>query len=259
MTLQNQPALRLRETTRLADVDEVLESIASLRAAHRHFEFFAFPHTRAAMTLSTDEADADVPIDLGDEAREVELLRDVYRMVGGFPGFGDWLYQRLLQAGVDDAPIHRTGPSWAVLTHVRLSRFREMEYTVPAEAGPDCLREILATIVERRIPIVFPIEYRYVKGDDVWLSMFHARDGCSISLHQYADQDHRPYFDAMEPIFWKYDGRPHWGKLHGLGAERLAGLYPRWRDFLEVRAELDPDGRMLNDHLAHVFGARRRS
>lgn len=258
MTLQNQPAMRMRETTRVADVHEVLDSVASLRAAHRHFEFFAFPHTRAALTISTDEADASVPTELGDDAREVELLRNVYRKVGGLPGFGDWLYERLLAAGVDDAPVHRTGPSHSVLTHVRLSRFREMEYTVPAEAGPDCLREILAAIVERRIPIVFPIEYRYVKGDDIWLSMFHERDGCSISLHQYADQDHRPYFDAMEPIFWKYEGRPHWGKLHSLGAEQLARRYPRFDDFRGLRAELDPEGRMLNDHLAHVLGARPR-
>jgi FAD/FMN-containing dehydrogenase len=126
---------------------------------------------------------------------------------------------------------------------------------VPAAAGPACLREILDTIRSRRIPVVFPIEYRYVRADDAWLSMFGARDGCSISIHQFHDLDYAPYFDAIEPIFWKYEGRPHWGKLHTLGSERLARLYPRWSDFQAVRRELDPRGRMLNDHLRYVLGA----
>ena len=101
----------------------------------------------------------------------------------------------------------------------------------------------------------WPLEYRYVRRDDAWLSMFHERDGASISIHQSAALDHRPYFDAIEPIFWKYEGRPHWGKLHTLDAPRLAALYPRFRDFLEVRRELDPEGRLLNAHLRTVLGA----
>jgi FAD/FMN-containing dehydrogenase len=129
-----------------------------------------------------------------------------------------------------------------------------MEYTVPAEAGPDCVREILRAIRERDLPVCFPIECRYVREDDVWLSMFYARGGFSISVHQFAELDFRPYFDAVEPIFWKYEGRPHWGKLHSLSAARLAALYPRWRDFREVRRALDPNGRMVNDHLAAVLG-----
>lgn len=58
----------------------------------------------------------------------------------------------------------------------------------------------------------------------------------------------------MEPIFRAHDGRPHWGKLHTLGADDFAALYPRWTDFLKVRRALDPEGIFLNDHLRHVFG-----
>ena len=51
-----------------------------------------------------------------------------------------------------------------------------MEYSVPAEAGADCLREILRTVIEKEVDVVFPLEYRYVKRDDTWLSM-SAGDG----------------------------------------------------------------------------------
>ena len=141
-----------------------------------------------------------------------------------------------------------------MLAHTRVERFHEMEYTVPADAGTACLREILATIRDERIPVIFPIELRFVAADDIWLSMFHRRAGATISIHQFHDLDYRPYFDRIEPIFWKYEGRPHWGKLHTLDATRLAERYPRWRDFQEVRRALDPEGRMGNGHLRTVLG-----
>ena len=113
---------------------------------------------------------------------------------------------------------------------------------------------VVRTLRERNLPICFPIECRYVREDDVWLSMFHRRPGFSISVHQFADENFRAYFDAVEPIFWKYEGRPHWGKLHTLDASRLEALYPRWRDFQEVRRALDPSGRLVNPHVGKLLG-----
>jgi FAD-linked oxidoreductase len=253
--LRNQKPVRLVEVSRFEPLEDVLADAPARRDRHRHFEFYAFPHTSQALSIATDETDTETHPAAPEDPQAVYRLRDLYRRVGGFPAVGDVLYDWLVRVSTGDAPTERAGPSYAVLTHPRLVRFREMEYTLPAEAGPACLREILGTIRRERIPVVFPIEYRYVRRDDVWLSMFHERDGCSISVHQYADQAPGAYFAAMERIFWKYDGRPHWGKLHSLTAPRLAALYPRWRDFLEVRRELDPAGRFLNPHLRSVLGA----
>ena len=93
-----------------------------------------------------------------------------------------------------------------------------------------------------------------MREDDVWLSMFYERLCFSISVHQFADRDFSEYFAAVEPIFWKYGGRPHWGKLHSLKAHELAVLYPNWNDFLEVRRRLDPQGRLLNPYLKPLLG-----
>ena len=141
----------------------------------------------------------------------------------------------------------------------RLSRLREslfrIVFTEPqTELGPACLREILKRIDEGNLRTWFPIEYRYVKADDIPLSMFEGRDSCSISVHQHYGMDHHNFFAAIEPIFWKYQGRPHWGKLHSLGARQLQALYPRWQAFTEVRQALDPHGRFVNAHLAGIFG-----
>ena len=127
-----------------------------------------------------------------------------------------------------------------------------MEYTVPEAAGPDCVREALE---RENLPLVFALEVRYVKEDDVWLSMFEGRAGCTISIHQFADEDPRPAFELIEPIFQRYAGRPHWGKLHTLSAGVLRERYPRWDDFQRGRRALDPGGRMSNAWLERTLGS----
>ncbi|MCP4005520.1 MAG: FAD-binding protein [bacterium] len=256
MRIRNRKQIRLVERARFEPLEDVLETIEERRDRLRHFEFYAFPHSTLSLVLAVDEAtDPDeVSSEVEDDPDSIRALRDAYRWVGRWPVIGSFAYDQVLRAVAAGTESVRIGPSHRVLPHVRLLRFREMEYTVPAEVGPDCLREILATIRERRIPVVFPIEFRYVKRDDVWLSQFYQRDGVSISIHQFADEDYRPYFNEIEPIFWKYEGRPHWGKLHTLDAGRLEKLYPRWRDFQEVRRELDPERKLVNRHLRDVFG-----
>jgi FAD/FMN-containing dehydrogenase len=102
----------------------------------------------------------------------------------------------------------------------------------------------------------YPLECRHVKGDDIWLSMFEGWDGASISVHQFGNRACQALFAEIEPIFWKYGGRPHWGKVHRLDATKLAVLYPRyWRDFQGVRQSLDPQGKMMNSHLTQLFEA----
>ena len=42
--------------------------------------------------------------------------------------------------------------------------------------------------------------------------------------------------------------------LHGLGADRLRELYPRFDDFARVRGEADPQRLFGNDYLTRVLG-----
>jgi FAD/FMN-containing dehydrogenase len=58
----------------------------------------------------------------------------------------------------------------------------------------------------------------------------------------------------MERVMRAHGGRPHWGKLHSLGAAELADDYPRFGDFLALRDRLDPDRVFANDHLRRILG-----
>lgn len=57
-----------------------------------------------------------------------------------------------------------------------------------------------------------------------------------------------------EAVLRAAGGRPHWGRLHSLGATELAGLYPQFADFLRLRAHLDPEGRLSNAYLRRLLG-----
>ena len=63
-----------------------------------------------------------------------------------------------------------------------------------------------------------------------------------------------PYFRGVEAIMDEYGGRPHWGKRHFQTAATLAPRYPKWEEFQQARARLDPGGRFANAYMDRVLG-----
>jgi FAD-linked oxidoreductase len=253
--LQNRPAYRLRERQWIAKTEELLEDLDNNTRENQHWEMLVVTHSDYALSIALNETDdpATPPISPEEEGGNefVTLIEKIDKYASDFPDLRRTLLNSLRHlASFDD----RVGDSFDIYANVRTVRFNEMEYSVPAEHGPACLREILKLIQDKDLRTWFPIEYRYVKADDIPLSMFEGRDSCSISVHQHYQMDHHNFFAAVEPIFWKYNGRPHWGKLHTLNAKNLQPLYPRWREFVDVRQALDPSGRFLNAHLASILG-----
>lgn len=255
VTLGCRDKFNVREKLELGKTEEYLEDIDNLIDNNQHWEMQVLTHSDYALGIwlnETDEpanTDADNPEEGGNEF--VALIEGLHKYGSDFPGARRALFNGIAsQVTFED----RIAASYSIFANVRNVRFNEMEYQVPRDAGPACLREILATIHSKNLESWFPIEYRYVQGDDIWLSQFQGETKASISIHQYYQMDHHHFFAEIEPIFWKYGGRPHWGKLHTLNARQLKALYPHWQDFMDVRAALDPEGKMLNPHLRSVFG-----
>lgn len=246
ITLQNRPRYQLAEREYLLPLREVLDSFEQLARDNRHAEFWAFFRTDKAVVKVLNESD-EPPTPAPRFNLPVDKVLDVTSRIAHGIGGMDVLMQRLLTALHSE--VRRVGRSHEIFPSPRASRFNEMEYELPLARGLECVEEVLATVRRSSLRTLFPLEYRTVAADDVWLSPFYGRDSASISIHQHICSDYRPLFDLVEPIFWKYGGRPHWGKLHSLDAARLAELYPRWDDARRVRERLDPQGRMLNDHL----------
>jgi FAD/FMN-containing dehydrogenase len=147
-----------------------------------------------------------------------------------------------------------SAPSHRVFTTSRRVRFVESEYAVPRESVLDVLAELRAAFPRLSDPVMFPVEVRVAAADDIWLSTAYGRDTAYIAIHQYVGMPYQEYFAAFESIAGSADGRPHWGKMHTLNAERLGVLYPRFADFLRARDEADPARRFANPYLEQVLG-----
>jgi FAD/FMN-containing dehydrogenase len=140
-----------------------------------------------------------------------------------------------------------------------LVKVTEMAYAVPLTHGRECLEEVLDLIEQENLPVNLPIEYRFVAGDDIYLSPFYKQASALIDIHMFRGaNDPEPrytlYFRKAEEIFKKYHGRPHWGKVHYQTAKELRALYPEWDRFQEVRRRLDPHGRFTNGYLETILG-----
>lgn len=249
------PAYRLRLTRRNLGLEECLAGLDEARARHRHYEFFWFPHSDRVMTKAMDLTD-ETPhgVGVGRWFSEMVMENAVFgavsracRMHPAWCAPVSRLSAKLASEGV------LAGQSHTLFATPRLVRFQEMEYAVPVERGPDCLRELSEYIMREQLPVHFPVEYRFVRGDDVFLSPAHGGDRAFIAVHQYRGMPLEPYFSGAEAIFRNHGGRPHWGKLHTQTAETLKHLYPRWDDFQRVREQLDPEGRFLNPYLRRLF------
>ncbi len=255
--MKTRESFRLHEKSWIQNTEELLENIDTLARENDRFEFIPVVHSDVSICVTLNETNDNrtIPVETGGDGDKVALLRAAHHYAGSHPKLRASLINLLAKQQDLPEAIDR---SYKVFAKVRDQRFNEMEYTVPAEAGPDCLREILALVRDKNLDSFMPMEYRYVKADDIPLSMFQGRDGCAISVHQSYEMDYHNFFAAVEPIFWKYGGRPHWGKLHNLNAAQLSTLYPQWQDFVTLREELDPRGRFLNGHLESILGARSR-
>jgi FAD/FMN-containing dehydrogenase len=145
--------------------------------------------------------------------------------------------------------------SWKLMASERSVRFNEMEFHLPLENQLAALKEVIATIEAKCPDVFFPIEARVIQRDsNAWLSPFYERDTGSIAVHAYYEDDHQFMFALIEPILRKHGGRPHWGKLHSLGAADLEKLYPKWKDVAAIRQQMDPQGKLLNPFLKKIWG-----
>ncbi|MGH3507665.1 MAG: D-arabinono-1,4-lactone oxidase [Nocardioidaceae bacterium] len=259
VTLQCVPAFALRAVERQEVWDELVAGIQESADTHDHFEFHWFPHTDRALVKRNDRLPPGTELDpvpgwrrlFDDELLSNVVYEGVNRVSAWRPGWVPRINQisaRALGAREYVDVSHR------VFVSPRRVRFTECEYAVPREAVADVLTELRGWIDRHDVSLPFPVEVRFAARDRLWLSTAYERDVAYVAVHQYHRMPAAEYFGAFEEIAAEVGGRPHWGKLHSLGATRLRDLYPRFDEFLALRDKLDPDRLFANPYTTRVFG-----
>jgi len=260
VTLQCVPAFLLHAREEPMPLSAVLADLDALVDGNDHFEFYFFPHTDKALTKRNNrvaEGTAPAPLPrwrhlLDDELLSNTVYERVQRLATRRPSFIpriNTLSGSLLGAR------EFTDASYEVFVSPRRVRFRESEFALPRAAAAEAIGEMQRWYAASGEHVSFPVEVRFTAADDIWLSTGHERDNVYIAVHQYHRTDPSRYFAAMQDIFTAHEGRPHWGKMHTLGADYFRTVYPRFDDFVAVRDRLDPERKFTNPYLQQVLGA----
>lgn len=261
MTLRCVPHYLLEAYEEAVPLAHMLEEFTETVRDSDHFEFFWFPHTDVVRTKRNtrhDPRDTEKrPLTSAARVTEEELMNNT--LFGALNQFGSIVPRATpplnrLVASVGSSR-HYIDDWHRVFVSPRRVKFRESEFAVPIDAVPEAVADLQRMIERRRFSIAFPIEVRTAAADSIMLSTAHGRTTGYIAIHQFIGNDHREYFAEAERVMQDYGGRPHWGKMHNLTADRLHDLYPKFDAFLAIRNELDPDRVFSNEYLTRVLGA----
>lgn len=185
--IQNTDAYKLKRDAFWLPIDEVIASAESLSQNNRHFEFFYFPFTGMSLidtlNISTEAIQSTEELDGNSGIMDLKSARD----------YLSWSpkLRKLIVGGYlkTQSNISRVDHSYAIYANDRNVRFNEMEYHLPIEMGMTALKEVIAMIEDNFPEVFFPIECRYIKAEDAWLSPFYKRDSISIAVHRYFEED----------------------------------------------------------------------
>ncbi len=226
------PAYRLREENVILPMTEVLRQWDFLLSEYRHFSFWWMPTDRSSHMYKLGDVPADHCF--------VKLLREI-------------------PADAPEVPVgeinRRTDRAHLIYPDgTTIAEFHELEYMVGAEDARDAVK-MMRDLMWKRFPDeISPLQVRWQKADQAFLSAQSHRDSTSISVSGEIGRDYLPFLKAVDEVLRPFSARPHWGKIHFLDRGRVQEIYPDFQRFQSVRKEMDPKNLFLNPHLKELFG-----
>lgn len=254
--LQCVDAYRLHYRSHKGEFGKTLSTIERLKNSHRHFEFCWFPYNDTLKLKYMDVTGA--PESSGHSLRaarnllvENAALWAISEFARKIPSSSERISNLAAWGMTSNSSV---GEPHRRYSNRHLVHFNETSFAIPAKKLPDALEQLGRVIRALRFRVHFPLEVRFVAADQLWLSPSHQRDTAFVSARIYQGMPYEDYFAAATEIFDRYEGRPHWGKIHHKISHEFAQLYPRFADFRKLRAEMDPRGVFLNPHLCSILG-----
>ena len=237
VTLQVVDAYNLREKQWRDSFEACMEQHDALAADNRHFGFFWCPVAESRHLYCLPDLAAVSPTKREHDVCEMKVMN-----ITDEAPFSN------------EATFERVAYSSEIYPIEYVPNFHELEYAIPVEHGKEALRQVRELMLTKHTNCIYPVEYRFVAGDEGMLSPYYRRPSVTISVSGGPGVDYWNYLIDIDAILRQYGARPHWGKLHFNTRDDMPALYPRYEAFQTIRRRLDPEGRFLNDHLRALFG-----
>lgn len=267
VTLQCEPAFLLYSYSYPSTLNEVLEDLNDQINGCDHFRFLWFPHTDC-VSISCNQRIYNKEITkyskfqtaynwfwnygIGYYTLEFAYWVSTYcqPLVPYINRISFWLLYSKQQQYID--------VSHKVFNFECLFKQHVNEWSIPSERTAKVLLELKNWIDSTpNIYVHFPVEVRFVKEDDIYLSPAFGRNSAFINIIMYRpygkDVSHSQYWDQYEKIMKDAGGRPHWAKAHRETAADFVKMYPYFRAWTHVRKRLDPINMLVNSYLNRIL------
>ena len=258
LTLRTLPAFRLAETVEGVRIGEVTAQLETIAKSAEYVKVWWMPHTPFAHVFRYERTDepATAKPDLV-RARWIEervmhgwLFPGVLRVCllpGLQPAVGKWIAKGFMKP-------RRVGVSTLMLSTPMPVRHRETEAALPMAKAGEAVERIVRAIDREKLIVNFILEIRFVRGDQGWMSPAYGADTCQIGAYCWGPRSTR-YFAAFWREMRELGARPHWGKELDHTADEVRALWPRTKDFVALRDELDPDRVFASEFHTRILGA----
>ena len=193
VTLQCVPAYKLALQNRKETISAVLGNLKERNDNNRNFEFFWLPYTDTTLTKTSNIVAAAEPdkINFFNYWSEYVLENYLFKLFCEyttlFPSQNVAVSKITASSASDVKKVYYSHKIYATQ---RLVKFKEMEYNVPKEAYEAVFKEVVKTVNSKKFNIHFPIENRFVKGDDILMSPAYGRDSAYIACHVSVSYTH---------------------------------------------------------------------
>ncbi|KAJ2612356.1 D-arabinono-1,4-lactone oxidase [Coemansia sp. RSA 1365] len=266
VTIQCEPAFALHAIQTPTTLDKAIDDLDKFVHSAEHVRLWWFPHTDNAVAWRANRTHMEL------ESSPDSFLRD---RLYGFHIYQMQLYKaRFKPDSIPSLTCEHFANRFALQKEWVDDSYRVFnfdclfpqyvnEWAVPLEQAPSALRQLRRWVNSQErerngARVHFPVEVRFVRESDVWLSPAYHRTVCYIGVIMYRPY-HKPvpykkYWQAFEDIMRTHQGRPHWAKAHSMFYFDLQSSYPKFDDFVLMRELCDPYGIFVNDYIRrHVL------
>ena len=263
VTLRIRPAGRLHQSIEHVPIEAVPDALAHYASSAEYVKIWWLPYAPLAQvvryTRTTDPLTRRPAASTQRWIDERIMHRWVFpamvamvALQGRHPDLTAGINTRLSRVYL--GATSQVGPDLLMLTTPMPMRHRETEAAVPMTQAGRALKGVLDLFSDGQPAANFPLEIRFVRGDDMWMSPAQGADTCQVGAYTTDGPACREYFKSFWQVMRRFGARPHWGKELDHGPAELRQLYPNFDRFLQLRQAVDPQRVFGSDAHTQLLG-----